>query len=440
MTLNAACGQLSTTTGAIGTTIVVSGLGFQPKVVFLWWNGRTDTVDATGRRTHQRGFGVAISTTDRRNVTTLSQDTPTAMVTNKSQGVSWCVVLTTTADAIDGELDVQSIDSGGFTLVVDDVFTASYTVGYLALGGSDISNVIGGALTAITTTGTQDVTGLGFDPNFVFFLANYGTNNSNTITLDSNLTLGVATGSGAGNQAVYQGASNDAAANAQTISYGFDAEILAFPNSTVSAATLETRAEFTSWLTGGFRINWLENVATARIINYVAIKFADPAMVKVFNLLTQTDTTTAIPVTMGFTPVGGLLVSHCKAKSTQDAPQDDDQWSCGAFVSTSSRLAFSVADDDAAGTAVVTSGVEFDECYQNLDPTGGVTQGLMDVQSIDTDTGATFIMDDADPAQAFVWGFAIGTPPVSVGQPTMARWQGVPHMALPTARLGHARR
>src|SRR5215207_5554384 len=111
MALSSAVGSLNTTTAAAGNTVAVGSLGFQPKVVLFWWNGRTDTVDAAGRGNHMRGFGVAVSATDRRCITSLSQDTPTSTLTNETQTNTACIAINTTADAIDGLMDLQSMDA-----------------------------------------------------------------------------------------------------------------------------------------------------------------------------------------------------------------------------------------------------------------------------------------------------------------------------------------
>lgn len=411
MSFNSAVGSFNTGTGAIGTTVVVSGLGFQPKVVFFWWNGRTETTDTVGRRTHQRGFGAAISTTDRRRANSLSQDTPTAMVTNRSQDDAECIALTTISDTVDGLMDVQSFDSGGFTLVVDDVFTADYRIHYLAIGGTDITNVTGGNFAKATVTGDQDITSVGFQPDLVLFFGVGQTTLTGSIATDSKFCMGAI--DGAGRQAVFVGGSNDGAANAQAMSYANDIECLAMFDSGITV--INDRAQYTSMLSNGFRINWIENTgATADIYNYIAIKGGS---FRVDSLLTQVDTTTDIVKSgFGFSPSSALFVSHGKSESAADTPQDDDEWSCGAFVDTTHRAAMAVSDDDAAGTAVVSSATEHDEIYININASTGAIEGLMNIKTVDSG-GFTCIMDDADPSQSFVWFIAFGPTPSSTNTP-----------------------
>lgn len=418
MALSAAAGSLNTSTAAAGNTVAVAGLGFQPKIVFFWWSGRVDTTDAAGRGDHKRGFGAAISTTDRRRANSLAQDTPTAMLTNRSQDDTECIGISTTADATDGLMDLQSMDAGGFTLVIDDAFTLDYRIHYLALGGADLTNVVGGTLVKATTTGDQDVTSLAFQPDLVVFFSAMIAGMAGGVNQDSSWMMGAACSSS--QQAVYAGGSNDGSANAQTISYCNDAECLALLPAAVTSVT--DRATFVSMLSNGFRINWAENAGGSEQICFVALKGAG---FKVGSVTTQTDTSTTMTTgSLGFTPRGGLLFSHCKAESTTDTVQDDDEWSCGGFSSTSARAACAMADDDAAGTAVVSTAVEHDEVYVNLAAATGAVEGLMDVSAMGSDD-VTFIMDDADPSGAHVNYIIFGdTPVVATGGGEMTLWGG----------------
>lgn len=434
MVLSATVGALDTGTGAIGTTVVVSGLGFQPKVIFFWWSGHTGSADAAGRLDHKRGFGAAISTTDRRFVTDQSDDTPTAAATDRRQGNTACVGFLTIAGAGAGLLDVQSIDSGGFTLVVDEVCASSFRVHYLALGGADISNVIGGDLTHPDGTAPfdQQVTGLGFQPDLLIFFSNGQQTNTGSVSTDSRHMIGAA--KSASSQYVFMGTSNDAATTSQTIGYCRAGDCIALPNS--GATAIENRAQLKSMDAGGFTITWVTSVnTTPQIINYVAIKGGGFVL---GDLLTQTDTTTDIVESgFGFSPRSALFVSHCKAQSTAGTVQDDDEWSCGAFDSTTSRGAQGVVGSDAAPTMVVSAAVEHDAVYANMLDTSGALEGLMDVKSVDSD-GFTCIMDDADPAQAFVWYVAFGdTPAAPTGQPYVKRGEYVPGMnTIRPGRIG----
>ncbi len=431
MGLSTKTGSFNTGTGALGTTVVVNDVGFQPKVVFFWWNGRLDTTDAVGRLTHQRGFGYAVSTSDRRFITSLAQDTPTSMLTNSMQGNAQCIGITTTADAINGLLDLQSMDSGGFTLVVDDVFLASFRVHYLALGGTDIVNVAGNNFTKLNGTGNQDVEQVSFLPNFVFLFSTGQTTINNTIAGDSQLALGAA--KSASSRYCYSGGSNDGSSNAQTMSYIVASECLAFFNAGITA--LEDRADFVNFHSSpayGFRLNWLAGTATAKVINYVAFEMSNAAAIVLGDLPTKTDGTDIAETGFGHVPKAALFVSHMKAVNTSPTPTDHDLWSMGAMTSASARMAMSIVDQDAAGTAVVGSAVEHDEVYIHQPTTAATVDGLMDIKSVESD-GFTCVMDDTDPTANYVWYISWGLAPLLV---TPAAASGVGSTAAPTTVLG----
>lgn len=423
MTLYAKAGSFSITTQAAGNTVSVSGLfgvDVAPKVVFFFWNGRTDTIDALGRADILPGFGHAISTTDRRYTASAADDASASEVARRMQGNAACIGVCTPAGAIDGLADLQSMDSGsggGFTLVIDDQFTADYTIGYWALAGDEIVNVAGNNFTKATVTGNQDVDQLSFIPNFILFFSTGQTTIDNSLVSDVEIMIGAAKSSS--NRYVVVGKSDNGATTSRNARYAYNGECLASFASNPNSG-LEDRADFVEFHTNGFRINWLENAGTGKIINYVAIEFASANNVVLGDLLTQTDTTTDI-VENGFSfqPSGALFLSHMEAVSTQDTKQNDYALSIGAFNSTTSRLAMAATEDHDAADMICTTGISFDEVYQSISPAGASLDGEMDIKSVEGD-GFTNIMDDADPAQKFVWYVAVGSIPAAGGNPWYA--------------------
>jgi hypothetical protein len=101
-----------------------------------------------------------------------------------------------------------------------------------------------------------------------------------------------------------------------------------------------------------------------------------------------------------------MFISHGQAESTSDTIQNEDRLSIGAFSSLTARGAQGILDENGVTDSEVTTAIEFDEVYVNVS-TASAIDGLMDVKSIDAD-GFTMVMDDADPAAAFVWYAAFG--------------------------------
>lgn len=401
MTLNAKVGSFSTGTPVATNTIAVTGVGFQPEYIMFWLTGRSNSTDAIGRASHFRGFGVACSTTDRRSIASVSLDAVAAADAASAHDAAACILsVSPTTPAIDGQLDLQSFDADGFTLICDSATWPRDTcVAYLALGG-DLTNAASGVLTEPVSTGDQDVTSLGFQPDFVMFFSAGIAADAPGAKIDSDIMIGAATAAAA--QGVWVGGSNDAAANMGTASYCTAGECIAML--AANMGTINARADFVQFLSNGFRINWAERASTRRI-HWVALKGGS---YRVDNLLTQTDTTTDIVETsFGFQPTAAMFLSHTLAENASDTRNTDDILSIGAFDSVSSRLAMGVLDENGAADSEVTTAHEFDEVYVNITNTSTIA-GLMDIKSVDAD-GFTMIMDDADPAQRFVWYVAFGS-------------------------------
>jgi hypothetical protein len=180
MALQAKVGSFDTGTDVVSSSVIVTGVGFQGKVAIFWWSGRTGSSDAVGSAHALRGIGFAISSSSRRAVTTRSEDAATSSDTAKGHYDSACVVVFSgTANAVDGLLDFASFDADGFTLTVDDQFSASFRIHYLVLGGSDLTDYALGTFITAAGTGDEAYTGVGFEPDCLLFLsANTGTPNA----------------------------------------------------------------------------------------------------------------------------------------------------------------------------------------------------------------------------------------------------------------------
>jgi hypothetical protein len=398
-------GSFNTGTGAATTTIVVTGVGFQPKLVKFWWSGRTESVDTVGRAANRRGYGWAISTSDRRAICDHAVDGSATSDTQRGHSDAACILTVGTGLALDGELDLQSMDSDGFTLVVDDAMPVSLRVHYLALAGDDLTNVASVTFQEPGATGNQDITSLAFQPDFVEFISDGETAAPPDGSGNARMMIGAAVSSSA--QGVLLGYSSNGEATTDTRTYCTAGECIALCSAAVPPV-IDARADFDSFLSNGFRLNWAERAST-RYFFGLCMKGGSYT---VGNLLTQTDTTTDIAESgFGFSPVAAQFFSHCNTESTSDTLQDNDRISMGGFSSTSNRGAHGTLDEDGAADSEVTTAIEFDAVYANIS-TASAIQGLMDVKSVDGD-GFTMIMDDADPSQAFVWYMAYGSATVA---------------------------
>lgn len=422
---SAKLGSFNVGTGIVGTTVPVTGVGFQPDVVIFWWSGRTESTDTVSGVDHKRGFGVAVSPTDRRAVFSQSDDGALVAATDAGHQADAAIGALTITGTIDGLADLQSMDAGGFTLVIDDQFATDLRVHYLALGGIDLTNAATGMLTEPASAGTQDIASVGFQPDAVIlFSAMIGADPPGT-AVDSTMMIGLAAGSSPAN-AVWAAASNDGSDPTQTRSYSRAGESIAFFDSGIAA--MDGRAGVTSWLSNGFRLNWAE-VGGSRRVHYLALK---GGQYLVGDVLTQTDTTTPIVESgFGFTPRAVLIGGSTQAQNAADTPSIWDEFSLGAFTSATERGAQGTEDEDMLATVEVGTQIEFDAVVVDQGGTPGTLEALTDVQSVDAD-GFTLIMDDADDLQGFVWYLAFGG---YAAMDVQYDWTGVPAASTHTLHV-----
>lgn len=401
MALLSKAGSFSTTTAVATTTVPLTGFGFTPKAIVLWWSGRTDTSDAVGAANHQRGFGVAVSASSRHAITSQSQNGQAAAVADQGCLDTACVYTLTTAGATDGLLDVQSMDADGVTFIIDDAFATSLRVHYIAYGGDSITNVARGTFTELAAPGTQNVT-VGFTPDVVFSM-HTATGGNPASGSDSRIGIGFAATPWANaNNICWTGGTNDAATTMQALAYCRSGECVAMLDSTV--ANTNSRYRITGTTSTQFTVDQIEGSVTSRTQFYLAIGGGKWAA---GSFLTETSTSTDITETgLGFEPRGVLLLSACRAENAADTVSDHDAWSMGAFDATSD-IAQGVMDEDATANSEVGTAIRFADCYVNLD-TASAVEGAAHKTAIGQD-GFTMRMTDADPSQSFVGWVAAGS-------------------------------
>src|SRR3990167_4632438 len=394
-------------------TQAITGLGFQPKIVLFWWGGSTGTVDTVAGGAINIGFGAAISSTSRSCINTISEDAQASSDTYKFQDTDQIMRAYTDTDTLDGLLDFSSMDAGGFTVVYDDQFTQAYRISYLALGGTDLTNVYIGSQQQPASTGNYSVTGVGFQPDAVLFFYTRGA----TADVGSNhgyVGLGMATGSS--NQGVAAIGTVDGQATTITSGYGYNGECM---STAVPPTGVGEREAFVSLDADGFTNNCLE-VTSRSFYYFVALK---GGQYSVGDITTRTDGND-IAETVGFTPVALLFASANRALSTQNASTAHARISIGAGTSTSNRACAAISDENNLADSE-TAYANYDSAvYANVADDAIV--GLMDIKSID-DSGFTCVMDDFDPVACWVTYLAIGAV-VAAGQPMNARGVRVPGM------------
>jgi len=388
-----------TGTGAVGTTVPVTGVGFVPQAVIFFGVGETGSANIVGRGTQRRSIGFGVSSSDNRAVANNGTDavdpTPDTTIGGRHTDAN-CVVMMTTGGGTDGEAKIQTMDSDGFTLEITDQFATSFRMFAICLAGFD--NVKGGRFQEPSAIGNFDVTDVGFQPDTVLVISQMGSGTPPTTQSDARFEFGASTRIG-GDEGFIGVLTNRGDTNRH--GKGFLGEFLKVIAEVTK--TTETRAELVQMLSNGFRLNFSERLVSQRHQYYLAFK---GGAWKVGRLLTRTDGSNIVVTGTGMTPKIVIFASHCRAEDpVNSVTTAHDRFSFGAATSTTNRAAIGTEDQDAQNPTITTRGMRFDAVYQRV--ASGANVGLMDLVSFESG-GFTCVMDDVDPDAAFVLYVAVG--------------------------------
>jgi hypothetical protein len=400
-----AVGSLEVTSSQVATTTIpVTGVGFTPKLILFFWNGRSDTADANGRADPRRGFGAASGTSARRCITGFSDDA-SAGLANGRQGRDDACVAEVSASQTDGRLDLQSFDADGFTMIVDVQFVNTHRIFFLAVGGNTVLAKVG-TVNITAGTGNLGFTDPAFKPTGLLLFGNgLLSAEINTFVQPDQFNLGFGTSNT--NRWTVGGTAH--AGSDVAGSYGHDAEVFSNVRFDGAVVDITGRSNFISFDTNGFTLNRLETFGSLGPHTfYVALQGAKCV---VFPITTRTDTTTDIVASgLALRPKALVMLSMAKTVLSQDQVQDNDEWSLGVVAENPAggapiQRAMGTIVKNGSG-AEAGSAIAYNAAYVNMD-TAAAMEGKMRVTSLEVD-GFKARMDDADPSAAYVGVLAIG--------------------------------
>lgn len=398
-------GAFNTGTGAVNSTQDIT-CGFQPKAIIFWWSGITSSTDACTFGDSFWGIGFATQQASRSSTQCLTDDNG-AGSQGSSAGFSTnrCIqVLVVNSGTLDGGVDTDAFanwPSDGFRLIVEDVMPFDMRVGFIAFGGSDITDV---DLDGFTETVGSNSVNIGFQPDVVFYMSNHVTSAAGSFT------LGVAT---AGQlNACLMGGTDQGSASADTAAYCGTEYVCATVNTT-TPTTLQTTTAITAFTSTGWD---LTNVGGSLNRTVLAMK---GGKWKSGTLSTRTDSNSIAISGLSGTPKGVMVASANRTQSTTSGTTPL-KFSVGAGTSTTERHAQTYVSQHGSGNMRVVRAVEHDEIYINVtapgadgaDGASGTVEGLMDISSVDSD-GFTFVMDDTDSSAFFAWYVMCGETPAT---------------------------
>jgi hypothetical protein len=368
------------TSDALNATKAVTSLGFRPKALRFYWMGHQSATDSfTQTVSERRGIGFCIDATTRRAVGTFSADNSAAADCG-SVAADNCVCITVDgAGAVDGRLDISSIDTNGFTLIVDDVTPANLTVFYEAWGLDDIQQVTIGDIAEPAATGTQNYTANGFnargDNQCVMFAGVQSTAALNTGQVnDSGLCVGAATGTATAQNIVVVGNSDDGSDPMDTDSYARATECLAMI--VVAGGNPNARAVLSAFSTDTFTLNWTNRGTTNRRFIYMAIK-GGGWQAGSYTIRQDSGRTAAVN-NLPFILKGISFMGSMKTQSAAGTATTQDRIGLGSAAGLTTRQAMGVLDEDGTASSEIDLAISYDS-ISSYPSTTGTEQARQDM-------------------------------------------------------------
>lgn len=384
MAIQAKAGSF-TAFGSSSDSITVTGVGFTAQViVFLAVKGTANPV--TGM---ELGFGAAYVAAQRSVGCAVAHNDGSGRPACRCITTSAAIALTTSAGN-DGKLSLASINSDGFVLDVSTQFAQDTTISYLALAGLDDFEV--GSFTMNSGTGTQAVTGVGFQPDSLILFTAFANLDSSSTTAPFSIGLATATTEIASYARGHQNA------GAGAYSYADGASVLTSFGANPAGNTLNKKAILTSFDADGFTIDFTTNAGQTGICCYLALK---GGQVKVGDSVTLASTGSIAVTGLGFTPVGLLLLGATNAENSGTSGNTTSQTNLGVAYGASAEHGV-FAYDAGSSPSVTTQGNDAAVYTEN-------GAALVDLTSLDAD-GFTLNQSVASAQANFFAYFAIGNP------------------------------
>lgn len=302
-------GVFTKRTAGTGTQSI-TGVGFRPNAVILFWTRQTAT-GATGN-----GVGVSSGVGFATNLSQYAAETDMLDNNGRSRdgrrsSASNVIIFqdaTSPTPLLLAQAGLQSMDTDGFTLNWTTNDNQAYRIYYVALGGD--TDASAGNFNMNNATGNQSVTGTGFQPDFVMFI-HAGDGSIDTNAADSEFGIGFAQSSSARGALVYAGRTNVNAG----ITPGWQQltnEAILFLNHAATPPTAAGQADFVSMDADGFTINVTTASGGANWnVGYLAVRGARVGT-GAFNQPTSVGAQSPV-TTLAFQPQGVMLVSRSLA-------------------------------------------------------------------------------------------------------------------------------
>jgi hypothetical protein len=394
---------------------VISGLSFQPKLIYLIGCDDAPLDSISGDETRLViGVGSGVAAGAQGCVAVINEDGATTSNMRQCIFDDRIYVDPRLANgALDGSATLSAISSDGFTINFTGGYATAKNFAWVAIGGDGVSAEVK-RFSLANAGATQDFTGFGFEPSAMQFLSigNSTINPAAAGAFGAGVSFGVI--DGAGNEWVTCFRSENAQGTADTGSFfNSSACLAAFP--VTDANSLDFVADFNSWLATGVRLN-VPNLPASSTTPFLAIAL-DGVASKAGIGTRPTSATTDVETGAGLTPEIGFFSSN--AAQVSGSARAGVRWFFGIDLGGTEEYALAYGDEDGVGTisnsSYFSTASSFQEFHSNVSGFTAVAQ----VQSFDTD-GFTLSFSSADASAVDYGYFLLGDPGVSLSPTAIA--------------------
>ena len=372
MSLLTKIGSFQISTGAAGTVQSISGIGFTPKFIKFWWNGRTDAVNAVGNSNHFFGMGVAVNAAvsyPNYCITTKSQTAVSPSNNSNDANEGQCIMtIDAAANTEDGSANVSAYNSNGFDITIANQFSAGITVHYMVYGGSDITNLETLVTTEPAAVGTVNMN-FGFSPDFLLSVANPSGLITALIANDSRMCIGAATfRGGAIQQFVWSSGANDGVGTTDTEGYNRFDQFIAHID-TNFAGGLTGKANISAKAGSQVTLNWGTVSGGANREHIVLAVKGGNWRVGNFDTVTAGNNITVSAI--GFRPRGVMFYSTTKGQTADGVTDTPDERVQGGFDMFGSQRSLTIEDSTGLATSRISTAIQFDSVFASTNGAAG---------------------------------------------------------------------
>lgn len=394
----------------------ITGLGFDDTQLVIFWFNLTASDGTSADAVF--GVGVGISSSDRRSSGDYSTDNLSSSLHQAWNQNGHCIYSpsgTQRADYVGAITD-------GFR--INWITTSLQSVNYMAIGGSDITNVKSTAFACPTVTGNHTFTGIGFEGTcMIAFAGKFSTDNLDQST-NGAAFFGFATS--ASDQGCVAWRSKHAA-NPQVAKHRQSKSKCAI---SLTDAGVFSEAEFVDFTSDGFTWNFTTAPTSADIFYCIVLR---GPQFKVSNFLQPASTGNQTLTGAGFTPKGSLMLSGNDTAANDDATLANAQVSLGGASGSSERGCIWAGEVDAVSPTQADHNLDRTKLIKMISPGSLTVNAAADHSSFNSDGQViNWTSADATAREGLVlWIGEAAVVPPSQGDPSYRQLPMRPAMFAP---------